>query len=183
MSRMPPEFLDEKEKKILELDARKKIYHLIKKFAGCHFREIERISKLPTGNVKYHLNYLTKYGLINLVKEKNNLRYFPRDFKSENTKLMSLLRQKSISKILLFILINNNCNHEQIVKYVKLSPSTVSWHLKKLEKSNIIGFKRTGRKTYYNILINKEEIIKLLITYKESFLDSLVYRVIEIWDM
>ena len=180
---MSPEFLDEKDKKILELASRKKIYHLIKKYAGCHFREIERISKLPTGNVKYHLDYLTKYGLIKLVKEKNNLRYFPRDFNSENKKFMSLLRQKSVREILLFILIHNNCNHEQIVNYVRLSPSTISWHLKKLEESNIIGFIRKGRKTYYNILINKEEIINLLITYQESFLDSLVDRVIEMWDV
>ena len=180
---MSHEFLDEKDRKVLELDARKKIYHLIKEFAGCHFREVERISKLPTGTVKYHLDYLTKHGLINQVKEGNNLRYFPRNFHSENKKLMGLLRQKSIRNILLFILMHNNCNHNQIVKYVKLSPSTVSWHLKKLEESNIIGFIRKGRNTYYNILINKEEIINLLITYKESFLDSLVDRVIEMWEI
>lgn len=183
MFQMSPEFLDEKENKILELDSRKKIYNIIKKFAGCHFREIERISKLPTGTVKYHLDYLAKHGLVSQIKEGNNLRYFPRDFNPENKKLMSLLRQKSIRQILLFVVIHNNCNHEQIVKYFELSPSTVSWHLKKLEESNIIGFIREGRKTYYNILINKEEIIKLLITYKESFLDSLVDRVIEMWDV
>ena len=180
---MSPEFLDEKEKKILELTSRKQIYHTVKKHAGCHFREMERISKLPTGSVKYHLDYLTKHGLINQVKEGNNLRYFPRDFNSENTKLMGLLRRESIRKILLFILIHSNCNHEQIVDYAKLSPSTVSWHLRKLEESKIIGFVRKGRNTYYNILISKEEIINLLITYQESFLDSLVDRVIEMWDV
>lgn len=180
---MSPEFLDEKEKKILELNARKKIYHLVKKFAGCHFREMGRISKLPTGTVKYHLDYLTKHGLISQVKDGNNLRYFPRDFNFENKKLMSLLRRESIRKILLFVLIHNNCNHQQIVDYAKLSPSTVSWHLKKLEESNVIGFRREGRKTYYNILVNKDEIIKLLITYQESFLDSLVDRVVEMWDV
>ena len=180
---MPYEFLDEKEKKILELDSRKNIYNIIKKFAGCHFREAVRISRLPTGNAKYHLDYLTRHGLINQVKESNSVRYFPRDFKAENKKLMGLLRQESIREILLFILIHNNCNHEQIVKHAKLSPSTVSWHLKKLEESNVIGFMKVGRKTYYNILINKEEIIKLLITYQESFLDSLVDRVVEMWEM
>ncbi len=183
MNKMLPEFLDEKERKILELDVRKKIYDIIKKFAGCHFREIERISKLSTGTVKYHLDYLANRGLIDLIKEGNNSRYFPRYFNSENKRLMSLLRQKSIRKILLFMLIHNNCNHEQVVKYVKLSPSTVSWHLKKLKESNVVGFIRTGRKTYYNILINKEEIINLLITYKESFFDSLVDRVIEMWEV
>ena len=95
---------------------------------------------------------------------------------------MGFLRQESIRDILLFILVNSNCNHEQIVDYVKLSPSTVSWHLKKLEENNIIGFTRAGRKTNYNILINKEEIINLLIIYKESFLDSLVDKTIETWE-
>ena len=180
---MTPEYVDDGEKKVLELGARRKIYDAVREFAGCHFREIECISKLPTGTVKYHTDYLTKHGLINRAKEGNNVRYFPRDFNPENKKLMGLLRQKSIRKILLFILTHNNCNHEHIVDYVKLSPSTVSWHLKKLEESNIIGFIRKGRKAYYNILTNKEEIINLLITYQESFLDSLVDRVVEMWEM
>ena len=180
---MSSESLYGKDRKVLELNVRKNLYNIIEKFAGCHFREIERISKLPTGNVKYHLDYLSKHGLINEVKEGNNLRYFPKNFNSENKKLMGLLRQKSIRKILLFILIHDNCNHEDIVKDVKLSPSTVSWHLKKLEENEIIGFTKNGRKTNYNILVNKEEIVKLLIIYKESFLDSLVDRVIEMWDI
>lgn len=180
---MPSEFLEEREKKTLELDARRKIYNAVRKFAGCHFREIERKSGLSTGSVKYHLDYLAKKDLIMHEKEGNNIRYFPRDFGSKNKKLMSLLRQKSIRKILLFILTHDNCNHEQIVGYAKLSPSTVSWHLKKLEENKIIGFIKKGRKNFYNILIDKEEIIKLLITYKESFLDSMIDGVIEMWDV
>ncbi len=173
----------EKEKKILELEVRNKIYNIVREFAGCHFREIERKSGLSTGTVKYHLDYLTRHGLIKQQKEGNNIRYFPKEFNPENKRLMSLLRQKSIRNILLFILIHNNCNHEQIVKHVKLSPSTVSWHLKKLEGDGIVGFIKKGRKNFYNILIDKEEIINLLITYKESFLDILVDRAIEMWEM
>ena len=179
---MSLEYLDDRDKKVLELDARRKIYDIVRESAGCHFREIERRSNLSTGSVKYHLDYLAKHGLIKQVKEGNNLRYFPRDFSSENKKLMGLLRQKSIRKILVFILLNNNCNHEQIVQFVKLSPSTVSWHLKKLEEANIIGSVRKGRKTFYNIA-NKEEIVKLLITYRASFLDSMVDRVIDMWEL
>ena len=48
---------------------------------------------------------------------------------------------------------------------------------------HIIGFIKKGRKTFYNILIDKNEIINLLITYKGSFLDSLVDRVIEMWEI
>ncbi len=176
------EFLDERERKILELESRKKIYDVVKKFAGCHFREIERKCNLPTGTVKYHLSYLTKHGLVKEEKDNGSTRYFPKDFKSENKRLLGLLRQKKVREIILFILTNPNCNHEQIVKAVQVSPSTVSWHLKKLQENNIVGFIKNGRKTSYNILIVKEEIVKLLITYQESFLDSVVDRVIEMWE-
>ena len=95
---------------------------------------------------------------------------------------MGFLRQKSIRKIILFILINPNCYHEQIVYSVQLAPSTVSWHLKKLNDVNIISFSKKGRKTYYKILSDKDEIMNLLISYQESFLDSIVDNIVEMWD-
>jgi predicted transcriptional regulator len=179
---MTADFLDDNEKKVLELDARRKIYEVVRQFAGSHFREIERKSKLSTGTVKYHLSYLAKNELIKEERDGNNLRYFPKEFKPENRKLLGLLRQKSIRDILLFILTHSDCNHEQIAGKVKLSPSTISWHLKKLEEEKVIEFIKKGRKTFFNILIEKEEIIKLLITYQESFLDSIVDKVIDMWE-
>jgi len=102
--------------------------------------------------------------------------------KPENKKLLGLLRQKPIRDILLFILTHSDCNHEQIVGAVKLSPSTISWHLRKLEENNVIGVVKKGRKTFYNILIDNDKIIKLLTTYQDSFLDSIVDRAIEMWE-
>jgi predicted transcriptional regulator len=179
---MPEDLFNDKDKKVLELQTRREIYELVRKFVGSHFREIERKSNLPSGTVKYHLSYLVKHGLIKEEKDGNKVRYFSKEFKAENKKLLSLLRQKTIRDILLFILTHKDCNHEQIVKAINISPSTVSWHLKKLKDSNIIEFIKKGRKTFYNIIVDKDEIVKLLITYQESFLDSLVDRVIEMWE-
>lgn len=175
-----PDFSDERGK-LLELESRRRIYDIVRAHAGSHFREIERKSGLPPGNVKYHLSYLSRHGLIKEEKDGNNLRYFPNEIKSENKKLLGFLRQNTIRNIMLSLLINDNCNHEQIVRIVNLSPSTVSWHLKKLEESGMIESSREGRKTFYRLLVDKEEILRLLITYRESFLDSLVDRVIETW--
>jgi len=110
---MSVEFLDDREKKVLELEARKRLYQIVRDFAGCHFREIERISALPTGTVKYHLDYLSKFGLIKPVKKDNALRYFPRGLASEHKRLLSLLRQKSvrdgqISIVPLYVLLFKN---------------------------------------------------------------------------
>ena len=179
---MASEFLTDGEKKALELELRRKIYFQVRKQAGAHFREIERKSGLATGSVKHHLDYLARQGLIKAEKEGNNIRYFPRDFRPENKKIMGFLRQKSIRDILLFILTHNNCYHEQIVESVNLAPSTVSWHLKKLQDANIIGFAKKGRKTHYDMLIDKNEIMNLLITYQESFVDGIVDNIVEMWE-
>ncbi len=176
------QYLSDKDKKILELETRKKIYLAIKEFAGSHFREIQRKSGLAVGSVQYHLHYLVKNGLVKEIKKDNNLVYFPREFTS-GTALLSFLRQESTRKIILFIMTNKDCNHEQIVKYVRLSPSTISWHLKKLQQQRIIKSEKKGRKTFYRLSCDEQTIINLLITYQESFVDKLVDRVIEMWSL
>ena len=178
---MASEYFSQKDK-ILELETRKKIYNLVKKYAGCHFRDLERKGKIPASSLKYHLNYLVKHKLITEKKEGNNLRYFPEEFNENNKAILGLLRQESIRKILIFLLINENCNHEDFVRFAKLSPSTISWHLRKLETKKIIISTKNGRNTYYKLILDKNEIMNLLITYQESFLDSLVNKTIEMWD-
>ena len=172
-----------KSEKILELESRKNIYEIVIKHAGCHFREIERKSHLPYSTLKYHLNFLTKHELIFQQKENNKINYFPKDFQTKNLKLLSLLRQKSTRKIILFITFNDKCYHSDIARYLSLSQSTISWHLLKLINSNIIKADRENHKIKYSLAVNLEEIIKLLIVYKESFLDSLVNRAIEMWEV
>ncbi len=169
-------------KKILELNTRKRIYESVKMFAGSNFREIVKRSKLSNGVTRYHLHYLIRHKLIKQESKGNSVVYFPIEFKSENSKLLSLLRQNSLRRIILFILTNNNCEHSQIVNFTKLSPSTVTWHLKKLEMEKIITSSKLGRNKNYKLLVNNDEVVNLLITYRESFFDSLVDNIIETWD-
>ena len=179
---MSSDYLDSSERKMLELHARRKIYETVQKSPGCHFREIERRSGLATGSARYHLVYLAKRGLINEVKDAGNIRYFPKSIVSGDKKLLGILRQKSMRDILLYILTHENCNHEHIVKAVPLSPSTVSWHVRKLQGQEIIACSKRGRKAFYTVRIDKDEIKNLLITYKESFFDSLVNNIVEMWE-
>ena len=169
--------------KILELNSRKKIYDLVKMHPGCHFRDLERKSKIPPTSLKYHLNFLNRYGLITEVNDGKKIRYFIKGFDSQNKVLLGYLRQESIRRILLFLVSNEQNDRGSIADFVKLSPSAVSWHLKKLESRNIIKPIKDGKNTKYNLLIDKKEIISLLINYKESFLDSLVNKIIEMWDI
>ena len=179
---MTSEFSLQKDK-ILDLDTRKKIYNLVKEHAGCHFRDIGRKSNLPASSVKYHLNYLTKHRLIQEEKDGNNIRYFPREFNTDNKVLLGLLRQKSLRKILILLLTNKNCSHGEIVRFLRLSPSTVSWHLKKLVEKGFIKSNQIGKRIKYSSLVKDDEVINLLMTYQDSFLDSLVNKVMEMWEI
>ncbi len=180
---MPTLIHHTKNNEILELETRKNIYELVKRFAGCHFKEIVRKSKLSNGLVSYHLHYLVKHGLIKQEKKDNSVVYFPIDFKPENSKILRLLRQKNMRNIILFILTNGNCKHGKIVHFTHLSPSTVTWYLKKLEEEEMIISTRRGRTKTYKLVVDKEDVLNLLITYKESFFDSLVDNIVETWDL
>jgi predicted transcriptional regulator len=176
------QYITEKEKEALELETRRKIYKIVGKHAGCYFREIERKSGLSTGSVQYHLHYLVKKGLLKQQKDGKNMRYFPNNVELRNKKVLSLLRQKSVRDIILYILKNKKCNHKELVAHTNLSPSTVSWHLKKLDQEQIVGFVRKGRETQCSLLIDEKEIVQLLVTYQESFYDTLVDNVIDMWE-
>jgi predicted transcriptional regulator len=181
--RKPSIFAQEEKQRILELESRRKVYEAVRKYAGAHYREIERRCGLPAGTVRYHLDYLVRFGLIKEEREGNNLRYFPKASGAGDVRLLGLLRQESVRRILLSILADKDRTHEEIAQAVGLSPSTTTWHLKRLEEQGVVQETKKGRTKNYSLLVNEEEIIRLLITYKKSFLDRLVDQTIEMWEM
>ena len=165
----------------LKLDVRKKIYNTIKRNPGLHFRELQRRVGIATGAMQYHLDYLTKKHLIKTERETKFLRYYLVRQTFEETGLMSLLRQESIRKIIVFLMQRRFANNTNISQIVGLSPSTTSWHLEKLVENEIIEKSRRGRKTYFKI-VDKERIANLLVSYRRSFLDEVVNNFVEVWE-
>ncbi len=166
----------------LGLETRRKIYALVEAHAGSHFREIQRKSGLSHGSAAYHLSFLRKRGLIREEKDGNNLRYFTTENAIEDEKLLMLLRQQSVRAILLHVFSHEGCTHRQISLAVHLSPSTTTWHLKKLLKSGIIKSRKKSKFKTYFLNVSQKHIMKLLITYKESFVDNLVDGLVALWD-
>lgn len=180
MSQMFPS-TTKKEQEILNLESRRKIYHLVKQFSGCNFRELERKSNIPRSTLYYHLHYLTKYQLITTQKDGNKIRYFTQNVLTKDKKILTFLRQKNIRHILLFILNHTECQQKDIIHFLQLSPSTVFGYLSRLVTHHILQLIKKDRETYYCLAIEEKEIISLLITYKESFFDTLVEQTIDMW--
>lgn len=167
---------------VLELDSRKKIYEIVNQYAGCHLREIQRISGLSFGMVSYHLTFLCKYHLIREEKDGNYVRYYPNTLEKRDEKLLGLLRQRSVRTILMFIIDHEGCSHQQISAGVQLSPSTTTWHLKKLTDNGIISSDRRIKGKAYSLCIPRDRVVNLLISYRESFVDNLVDGFLDLWE-
>ncbi len=163
-------------------DARKKIFDEIQKTPGIHFREIQRRTNLAVGTLQYHLNYLEKKRLVKTEKKGKFLRYYSIREKSDDSEreLLSVLRQQSTRRILLFILTQGNATNLEISRELKLSPSTVSWHLKNLSELKILGKRKLGRESVYYVL-EPEKLATIVVGHQSSFLDELVDGFIALW--
>ena len=169
------------EEDLLALDARRGVYAVVNHEAGLHFRAIERASGLSVAVVKHHLDYLTKHGLVRPEQDGRNLRYYPVSFGSRDTTLMNLLRHRGVRQVLLHLL-SGPCSSRILRERTSLAASTVSDALRDLTLGGIVVRTSRDRDTRYAICVDKNEIVRLLITYRASFLDTLVDRIVETWE-
>lgn len=170
---------------IMSLSPRDRILSTIASNPGLHFREIQRRVGIATGALQYHLDYLKKKNMVREQKEGKFSRFYLIDADANaqevNPMLMNLLRQDSVRKIIIFLLKRRKATLKAISLEVGLGMSTTSFHLSKLTSAGVVKEAHTQGKVYFSI-INKDPIIHVLVSYKESFLDSLVDNFVELWE-
>lgn len=151
---------------VLDLETRRDIYNLIEKNPGLHLSKIANLLSMRTSHVEYHLLFLEKNELIKSEKEKGYKRYFIKgQVGVRDKRYFIMLRQKTVLHILLVLLKNEGMKHKEILDEVDVSASTLSYHLKKLVKKDLLYVKRYGDdKGYY--VYNPDEVITFLIKYK-----------------
>lgn len=169
--------------KALKLGTRQRLFKLILECPGIHFRDIQRRTESATGNLTYHLDKLVKVGLLEVCRDGGYLRYYARKETSvEEKEILELARRKTPRYILLLLLQNEINTNEQLSRILNLTPSTVSWHITKLLETNILYVRAEGRKVFYSV--NSPELVsRILIKYKESYMDKLVDRFVDMWEI
>ncbi len=162
----------------LELGPRKKIYQTIEDSPGLHLRQIDRKIDIPLGTIRYHLRVLEKKNLITSKKEGKYKRFYAKgSIDRSDKKILSSLRKEIPRTIILFLMEYSGSTHKEINEALDIAPSTLSYHLKKLRKKNMV----INKKSEYSIK-DPEKIADLLIQYQQTFLDSLVDRFVRIWN-
>jgi predicted transcriptional regulator len=154
---------------------RERIIQSVNDFPGIRYRELLRITGVSNGVLSYHLNLLDNSGKVRVHRVNNRVtRYFSHDVSIVESYVIGILRQNTTRKIIIYILESGPCGFNDIVKYTKKVPSTVSWHLSRLKDANIIKVRRQNELNYYEIKIDKFTLQKLLNKYKSSFTEQIV---------
>lgn len=154
----------------LESEKRKKIYNFILKHPGLHLNELSRKLNIPVSTVNYHISYLKKLEIIVARPNGRYVRYFIAEKMGIKEKeIINLLRQDVPLKIIMFLILYPKSSQIKISKYLDRHSTTISFHLDKLIDMGIVEYSLNGNEINYKVN-NKEDILDLFITYKDSFL-------------
>ncbi len=165
----------------LALERRRRIYQFIRSHPGLHLRALEKRLGIALGDLRYHLEYLEKKGLVGSRTDGYRKTFFSaKDVSLPDRDVLALLRQRAPRRIVLHLMLRESSTFEELREELGVSKSTLSFHLGKLTSKGLVkSARREGRNVYD--LPDKEAVAELLITYRESFLDAAVDRVLDVW--
>jgi predicted transcriptional regulator len=140
------------------------ILKYIVKNPGVRYRELLRLTGLANGVLSYHLKILEESRRIKV--DRNGIRmtrYYPKNIKSKEFDVIAYTRNSTARQIIQLLLKQGHSTFKDIVKHTNKVPSTVSWHLKRLENVKIISV--SHKKLYVYRIRNKEKVGKIVARY------------------
>lgn len=164
-----------------ELETRKAVYDLVVRNPGVHLREIERLTNLPLGVVRYHLDRLQREGLIFAREDRYFKRFFPKGrIPDVPPETFAALRQASLRRIVLRLLNSPGATHAELKEALGIPASTLSSYLSILLSKGVVRRERKGKENQY-FVADEESVVKVLMVYRPSFLDKLVDSAIALY--
>lgn len=149
-----------------------KLIQVIKQNPGIKYREIMRYTGLKNGVLSHHLDKLVKSGIIQVIREPRQTRFYPLEISENDSKIIKNLRRETTRKIIHCLMINKKgLSFNQIVEYVKKAPSTVSFYLSQLVDEGVVMLTLDERKKKFQVK-DRESVDKLIEDYQPGFLDK-----------
>jgi predicted transcriptional regulator len=150
----------------VEDSKRVQILEFVKAHPGTHLRRIKRELNMGMGALQYHLYRLEKDHSI--VGHRRGLykRFYPRlTFAAEEEEILSVLHQETERDLLLYLLRTPDATPKELSEFARISASSISWHMKRLVNSGLIGARRQGGFVYYMVKGDPARILALVKNY------------------
>lgn len=124
---------------------------------------------MPVGTLEHHLHLMERHGLVrSFVENHRRAVVATEDATAEELPLLHLLRQRTWRRLLLELLREPDLSFAQIVELLALRPSTVSYHLTRLQRRGILAKTIVGRSAVFRIT-EPEKVRRLVERHAETF--------------
>lgn len=165
---------------ILSVASRRRIFECVTANPGAHLRDLARRCATPLGTCLYHLDCLETSGLIVSRRDGRYKRYFGSHSLGRREKeVVSLLRHSAPRRLVTALLSQGGATQRQLCDAIRVSRSTVSFHLARLVAEGVVGRVPRRPEAVYEVL-EPTFTRELLTRFAESLEPSVTTRVIEV---
>jgi len=165
---------------LLSLPTRRQLFDAVRHHPGIGAREAQRVAGTGWGETVYHLDRLTESGLLHRERAGHQDHYFVATVPLGDRRMLRLARSPSARHLLVALLEAPGATVPDLVERTRLSPGRLSVHLGRLLENGALRTGRQGRLRTFEV-IDREGVIRLLVTYRESFADHWLEGVLETW--
>jgi predicted transcriptional regulator len=165
---------------LLALPTRRRLYDVVRRSPGIGAREVQREADTGWGETVYHLERLTEANLLHRERAGHQDHYFVAAVPLGDRALLRLTRSPTAHRLLVALLEVPGATVPDLTARTGLSPGRISVHLGRLAH---LGLLRTGRRDRYRTFEvgDRERVLRLLISYRESLADEWVERLLATW--
>ena len=150
---------------VLTNSTRSQIFDYIHQNPGMQFRAISSALCLPLGLAQYHLGVLVKAGLVSFVRDGRYKRFFvSKKFSRKQMLAISLLRHKTVKKIVEALLRKKQLSHGKLASEVSITSQALTWQMKSLRNTEFILQTNDGLKKIYSIDKNSALMLEKCLT-------------------
>ena len=165
----------------IEDSKRAQILQFIQSHPGTHLRNIKRELNLAMGVLQYHLYRLEREQQIIGRRRGLYKRFYPkRGFEAEEQEILSVLLQETERDLLLYLLRTPDATQKELSEYTRISPSSTSWHMKRLVQTGLVDIRRHGSFSYYMVKGDPALILNLLKNYHPRIWETWAERLADI---
>jgi predicted transcriptional regulator len=168
------------EEDLLALATRRDLYEAVRRSPGIGAREAQRAAGVGWGETTYHLDRLTTAGLLHRERAGHQDHYFVANVPLGDRRLLRLARSASARRLLVALLETPGATVPDLIKRTEISAGRLSVHLRRMIETEVLRTGRRGRLRTFEI-VDRERILRLLVTYREGLADQWVERLLETW--
>lgn len=161
------------------METRDAIMEHIRRKPGITFRQLARELGLGIGTVQYHLHRLEREGKVVSFRANRKRYLFPNDFNENYEALMTAISNSTQRRILLLIA-EEERTLSDIASALGLTPATISYHMKRLEKLGLVERRPCGKYVAFRPAFDVDTLLRLLKEYRPKIWDELADRLVDL---